>query len=292
MNDSAPKLHHILPISYQSGFAIPDGCVWYFDRRRGTIACEHPKRVAAESHFYTYEPRDIPNATALETFFALHVEGPFWSVLDRLEKQEIPTPDDRMRVSFFSAFMLTRIPAFRSLCAKVFGDAVVSFSKLYPNLEFLDGICRTSSGGIIQPTEPKNNILRKMGHIGMEAGKHLLTLDTHFMYSSPDEPFITTDNPFVLVQMVKDFQPPTVSATSFMKWIPLSAKLAVGFGLPGNRITFTNVEAAKVRKTNTGLATAAGQIILARSRDQLEQILSIIPKEIPDGAASFPSVVF
>src|ERR1017187_6811172 len=52
MNDSAPKLHHILPIRYQSGFAIPDGCVWYFDRRRGTIACEHPKRVAAESHFF------------------------------------------------------------------------------------------------------------------------------------------------------------------------------------------------------------------------------------------------
>ena len=233
----------------------------------------------------------VLNATALETFFASHIEGPFWPVLDRLEKQGIPTNDDRMRISFFAAFMLTRIPAFRGLCAKVFGDAVVSFSKLYPNLEFLDGILRTSSGGIIQPIEPKNNILRQMGQIGTEAGKHLLTLDTHLMYSPPSEPFITSDNPFVLVQMVKDFQPPSVSATSFMKWIPLSEKLAVGFGLPGDHITFINVEALKVRKANVGLATVARQIILVSSREQLEQILSVIPKDPPDGAASFPSIV-
>jgi hypothetical protein len=125
----------------------------------------------------------------------------------------------------------------------------------------------------------------------MDIGKHLLTLDMHFMYSPADEPFITTDNPFTLVQMVKDFQPPTVSATSFMKWIPLSAKLAVGFGLPGNQIYFINIESAKARKINIGAATAARQIVIANNRKQLEEILSTIPKVIPEAAQNFPSVV-
>jgi hypothetical protein len=291
MENNQPKRQHILPQRYQAGFASVDGCVWHLDRRRGIIASTHPKRVAVENHFYTYEPKNDPDATTLETFFANHVEGPFWPVLERIEKQEIPTSNDRMRVAFFAAFMLTRVPAFRELSTKVFGNAIISVSKLYPNLEFLDGLLQKSSGGILKPTEPKNNVLVRMANLGMEIGKHLLTLDTHFMYSPEDEPFITTDNPFVLVQMVKDFQPPTVSATSFMKWIPLSAKLAVGFGLPGNHIYLIKVESAKTRKINIGTATAARQIIIARNRKQLEEILSTIPKGIPDGAHNFPSVV-
>jgi hypothetical protein len=111
------------------------------------------------------------------------------------------------------------------------------------------------------------------------------------MYSPEDEPFITTDNPFVLSQMVKDSQPPTVNATSFMKWIPLSAKLAVGFGLPGDHIYLIKVESVKTRKINIGTATAARQIVIARNRKQLEEILSAIPKYIPDAAQNFPSVV-
>ncbi len=291
MENKQPKGQHILPQRYQAGFADADGCVWHLDRRRGIVASTHPKRVAVENHFYTYEPRSNPDATALESFFANHIETPFWPVLNRIEKQEIPSADDRLRVAFFAAFMLTRVPAFREISAKVFGNAIISVSKIYPNLEFLDGLLQKSDGGILKPIEPKNNVLVRMASLGMEIGKHLLTLDTHFMYSPTDEPFITTDNPFTLVQMVKDFQPPTVSATSFMKWIPLSAKLAVGFGLPGNQIYFIHIESVKARKINIGTATAARQIVIANNRKQLEEILSAIPKDIPEAAQNFPSVV-
>jgi hypothetical protein len=36
--------------------------------------------------------------------------------------------------------------------------------------------------------------------------------------------------------------------------------------------------------------TAARQIVIAQSREQLEQIPAVIPKEVPKGAAGFPSV--
>jgi hypothetical protein len=63
-----PKGQHILPQRYQAGFADADGCVWHLDRRCGMIASTHPKRVAVENHFYTYEPRTNPDATAIEGF--------------------------------------------------------------------------------------------------------------------------------------------------------------------------------------------------------------------------------
>ncbi len=130
-----------------------------------------------------------------------------------------------------------------------------------------------------------------MLRLGYKTGEHLNTLDTHLIYSPAIEPFITTDNPFVLTRMVDDDQTPSISATSFIKWIPVSARLAIGFGVPGNQISFTNVEPAKTRKLNVGLAMAAREIVLARSNEQLEEIVSAIPNEIPQTASAFPSVI-
>jgi hypothetical protein len=247
--------------------------------------------IAVEKHFYTREAPDGHDTTAMETFLSLHVEGPFWPVLERIEKQEMPTSEDRVRMAFFASFLLTRVPAFRDFCANILNKTLVSYPDLRSIVQSLDGILRKSAGGIFMPTAPKNNALNQMGQLGMEVGKHLATLDTHLMYSTIKEPFITTDNPFVLDRIVNDDQIPSVSATSFMKWIPLSAKVAVGFGLPGNMITFTNVEPVNARRANVRLATASRQMILAQSREQLEQILSAIPKQTPHGAANFPSAV-
>jgi hypothetical protein len=265
--------------------------VWVFDRRRGVLACEHPKRVAAENYFYTTESPDSISAAAIESFLAENVEGPFWPVLDRLEKKEMPTSTDRSHLTIFAAFLLTRVPASRDFYANVVYKTIVSYPDLRSIVELLDGVLKTSGGGILIPNTSQNDTLHQMGKLGIEVAQHLGTLDMHFMYSPVDEPFITSDNPFVLDQITNDNQPPSLSATSYMKWIPLSAKLAVGFGLPGNLVTHMNLESIKARNANVRLATAARQIVIARSREQLEQILSIIPKQTPDGAASFPSVV-
>ena len=289
---SNAKRHHFLPRKYQVGFAEPNGPVWYFDRRRGVIASGNPLNVAVERHFYTSETPGSSNPTAMETFLAEHVEGPFWPVLERLERQETPTAGDRSRISIFAGFLLTRVPAFRDFCADVLNDTLISHSNLRSVILSLDGLFAKTDSGFFVPKAPKNNALHQMGKLGIEVAQHLDTLDTHLMYSTASEPFITTDNPFVLDRILNDGQAPTVSATSFLKWIPLSAKVAVGFGLPGNTIYFTNVEPTNARKANLRLATAARQMILARSREQLQQILADMPKETPMGAADFPSVVF
>lgn len=130
-----------------------------------------------------------------------------------------------------------------------------------------------------------------MGHLGIEASKILITLNVHVMFSTEDEPFITSDNPFVFDRMVNDNQLPSVSATSFLKWTPLSAKVAVGFGFKGNRIYFSNMDSTQMRKSNIRFATAARHLLIAKSRKQLEDILAVIPKETPKETAAFPSVL-
>jgi len=293
MSQPNPKRHHILPRKYQAGFAGPDGRVWVFDRRRGSIACENPENVAVEKHFYRSDTANAPDPTSMESFLANHIEGPFWPVLERLERQEIPTSDDRLRISMFAAFLLTRTPTFRKTLTTIISNVMVSFPNLPTHLPKLNEFTQKTAGGLFVPVMPKNASLDKLGQLGIEAGQILCTLNTHFLYAPADEPFITTDNPFVLERMVQDDQAPTVSATSFMKQVPLSAKVAVGFGLPGNTMFMTNVESKKLRDANVRIATAAKQIILSRTKEQLESILSVISKQKTESGSGlgFPSVV-
>lgn len=156
---SNPKRHHILPKQYQSGFAEPGGCVWCFDRRRGIIACENPLNVAVEKNFYTSESPDSPNPAIMESFLAENVEGPFWPVLDSLEKKQVPSGTDIHRIAIFTAFLLTRVAAFREVLTKVLGDVMVNSQNLGSTINSIDGLLKVSNGGIFTPSMPKNNAL-------------------------------------------------------------------------------------------------------------------------------------
>jgi len=288
---SKKKRHHILPQRYQKGFAGTNGFVWYFDRRRGTIACENPLNVAVETNFYTSESLDSENPTIMEDFLAEHVEAPFWPVLDRLEKIQIPTGADRHRLIVFAAFLFTRVSAFRETITKVLADASLRFKNENAATNSLDSFPQKTSADFIPAIIPKNYALHQMGRIGIEASRILMTFNTHVMFSAPNEPFITSDNPFVFDQMVKDNEPPSISAKSFLKWVPLSAKVAIGFGLPGNHIFFSNMDEKQVWNANVRFATAARQIVIARSREQLEKLLAALAKDATKPANSFPSAI-
>lgn len=290
-NMSHKKRHHILPQRYQKGFADLSGRVWYYDRRRGHIACENPLNVAVETNFYTSESTDSPNPAFMEDFLAEHIESPFWPVLETLEKRQIPSSEDRQRVSVFAAFLLTRVVAFRDALTKILGDVMLTSNNLAATMETVPGLFEMSKDGLFIPKMPKNHALNQMGRLGIEATKILLTLNNHFMYSPANEPFITSDNPFVFDKMVNIDEPPSVGAHSYLKWVPLSARVAVGFGLPGNNIFMSEMNVTQVKQANLRFATAARQIIIATTKHQLEEVLSIIPKNPPGSATAFPSAI-
>jgi hypothetical protein len=129
-----------------------------------------------------------------------------------------------------------------------------------------------------------------MMRLGREITMDLMKLDTHLIYSPPDEPFVTTDNPFVFVRIIDDDEPPTIGAKSFLKLLPLSARVAVGFGLPGNTIWASGANSSQARKHNLSVVGAAWDIVLANSREQLESLLPTFPAETPRGPGKYPTV--
>ena len=290
---SKKKRHHILPQRYQKGFAGSDGFVWYYDRRRGIIACENPLNVAVETNFYTSESAGSENPAIMEDVLAEHVEAPFWPVLDKLEKIpiQIPTGAERERIIVFAAFLFTRVSVFREAITKVLADVTLRFKSKNSTANSLNSLPEGTTTAFIPAIIPKNYALHQMGQIGIEASKILMTFNTHVMFSAPNEPFITSDNPFVFDQMVKVDEPPSISATSFLKWVPLSAKVAVGFGLPGNHMLFSKMDEKQVWNANVRFAAAARQIVIAKSREQLEKLLATFPKEAPKPASGFPSAI-
>ena len=285
------RRHHILPKRYQKGFAGSNGLVWYYDKRRGSVACENPLNVAVETNFYTSENANSENPAIMEDLLAEHIEKPFWPVLDKLEKAEVPTGEERERLIIFSAFLFTRVSAFREAITKVLADVTVKFQNENTATNSSDSFPSKKSADFIPAIIPKNYALHQMGQVGIEASKILMTFNTHIMFSAQNEPFVTSDNPFVFDQMVKDDEPPSISAKSFLKWVPLSAKVAVGFGLPGNHMFFSNMDEKQVYNANVRFVTAARQIIIARSREQLEKLLAALPKDAPKPASNFPSAI-
>lgn len=287
---SEPKRHHLLPRHYQAGFSSDgNGELWVFERRKQRIRSAYPSNTSVENHFYSWaSPSDRPSS--LESMLAKGIEGPFWPVRDRLDAQQFPDYADRFRLAYFCAFLLVRIPAFRALYEHAFTSGIAAHPRLERDIELINDLFRQSPSGLFLPVTPKNARLRQMVDMAMEVGKHLLTLDIHFMSSYPEEPFITTDNPFVLDRLIDQGQKPSVKADGFLKWIPLSAKTAVGFGEPGDNITWTNVIPPKVHRTNRALAAVATDLVIAGSKEQLSKVVAGL-SPMPPHPTCFPSEI-
>lgn len=285
---STSKRHHTLPQRYQSGFSAEKaGGLWVFDRKQQKIWPAHPPNTAVEREFYTWESSTGPEARALESTLANLIEGPFWPVLDRLDARGMPDSTDRVRLAFFCAFLLVRVPAFRAGFHYQFSSAVASYPNLARDAALLDGLFQQTPSGLMLPAATKNQALQKMLDMGLQIGQYLLTLDTHFMYSESEEPFITTDAPFGLIRMVDEGQAKGVMAPGFLKWVPLSGRTAVGFGEPGNTITGTVVIPSKARRRNLALAAATSNLVIAGTEEQLKAVVAGLNPE-PPPAGAFP----
>ena len=70
----------------------------------------------------------------------------------------------------------------------------------------------------------------------------------------------------------------------------ISARVAIGFGLPGNTIWASKANPSQARKHNLSVVGAAWDIVLANSREQLESLLTAFPTETPRGPGKSPTV--
>src|ERR1051325_9073544 len=175
---SEPKWHHTIPRRYQAGFAhVVDGPLWRFERSKQRIRRANPENTAVRKHFYRWERPGSTKPTAIETFLADSVEDPAWPVLDKLDRREAPSQLDRLRLSFFCAFLLVRVSAFRASFEFAFAEAVVRHAARARNTAPLDELFQKTASGILIPRAHKDQSLTNMIDIGMKVGRYLMTLD-------------------------------------------------------------------------------------------------------------------
>ena len=286
---SEPKWHHTIPRRYQAGFAhVAGGPLWRFERSKQRIRRANPENTAVRKHFYRWDKPGSVKPAAIETFLADSVENPVWPVIDKLDRRETPDQLDRMRLAFFSAFLLARVSAFRASFDFQFAATVVRHPDLARDAAALDGLFEKTPSGLLIPSASKDQSLVMMVDIGMKVGRYLMTLDTHLLFSDPSEPFVTTDNPFGLVRIVDSGQEKGIMVPGFLKVVPLSAKTAVGFGEVGDTIWFTEVSAEKMRRNNRKLASQATEYVIAGSEKQLRALVHDLPVE-PPHPSTFPT---
>jgi hypothetical protein len=195
-----------------------------------------------------------------------------------------------VRLSFFCAFLLARVSAFRASFEFQFASTVVRYPDLARDAAALDELFEKTASGILIPRANKDRSLTEMINIGMKVGHYLMTLDTHLLFSDTSERFITTDNPFGLVRIVDHGQEKGIMAPGFLKVIPLSAKTAVGFGAVGDTISFTEVSPEKMRRNNRELASQATEFVIAGSEEQLRTLVHGLSVETPH-PRTFPTVL-
>jgi hypothetical protein len=283
---SEPKWHHTIPRRYQTGFAhVADGPLWRFERSKQRIRRANPENTAVRKHFYRWDRPGSVKPTAIETFLADSVENPAWPVIAKLDRREAPNELDRMRLSFFCAFLLVRVSAFRANFAFQFAATVLRHPDLASDAAAL---FQETPSGILIPRADKDQSLVKMVELGMQIGKYLMTLDTHLLFADPGEPFITTDNPFGLVRLADHGQEKGIMVPGFLKVVPLSAKTAIGFGEIGDTIWATEVSAEKMRRNNRKLASQATEFVIAGSEEQLRALVHDLPVEAPH-PSTFPA---
>lgn len=118
------KRHHYIPRFYLNGFIDPDNepYIWVYQKGEEQIIKSTATDIALEKHFYTFTTSE--GSKDSETFENMlsEIEGQAAAVFNKIKKYEVLNEEDRVALSIFLAFMLTRVPHFRDNVVKTSVD--------------------------------------------------------------------------------------------------------------------------------------------------------------------------
>lgn len=295
---ASAKRHHYLPQRYQRGFSARlDGRVWVHSRTRARTTLLAPKNNAVESYFYSRDLVDGSKDPLVETFLAEKVEGATWAVLDALDGAGIVdangTPDGTAiaRLAIFVAYLLVRTPEYRRSASD---GALERLQKIIQNAdsddaEALDGVAlrmrmlglgefdrEALRAEVRSAKEPgwytQNHAVRSLLIVGNDVIDALRTLDVTILTAPPEEPFITTDNPLLLINASYPGNDYGVASDGVFKFVPLTKSSAISYGSRGRNFLGCRLDATRARRLNVDLASKCGDLIVGASEEQVATI--------------------
>lgn len=291
---STPKRHHILPKFFLDRFCR-DGQLWVYDRARDAYRRQPPINTAVVRDYYTAIAPSGEKNTEIESILA-RLEGQTKPVLEKLDRAEELTGEERGTLALFIAFFQTRVPDFERSVSQLtgaMGKAVVrtAFADVdRARASLADHERKTGRSLRVTPeqmvefvasdeytvTASRNVYLLSMLKIAKELTPVFGRLDWHVLHAPRGRSFVVSDSPVVIVAPARaepSFYGVGILTPGAVKFVPLGAGTLLAMGDEGLGFDHRQVDKTTLRQLNLELSARAEDYLFGPDEPLLRSLV-------------------
>lgn len=289
-----PKRHHFLPEFYLNGFTR-DGLLWLYDRERKQYRCQTPHNTAIIRYYYAFENEKGEKDYSVEQFLSV-IEGKAKAAISKLEARDVITPEERLHLAQFIAFLMVRSPKFHRVVNEMADAAAKQIVKhAIPTVEAAGELVRQHS----QKTENeeitpesmfefihdekfkmvmnRDFVISAMLDQAEKVTLEIAMMDWLVVHTDRRSAFITTDEPigFIVPDEFRRSGEPVLGLGShkITKIVPLSRSVALLIGHHGGGFGHIDSCREQVRDLNIAVATECDTYVLGRDEALVRSVV-------------------
>lgn len=312
MTNTVPftKKQHYIPQFYLKNFSQDAERLYIYDKskgERGEIRHQTTVEVAHQNHFYTYRTKNGTKEN-LEDFFC-RFEGDAATIIEKVHKSKVITPEEKEKLALFIAFLYTRTPASKSrteetiqlvgeaVSRKMFANTSKEWMKKFfkeklgqdmsdEEIEDLKDFAQDPKRSRIEFDVPKEYWIKNMLQMAVEIAPLFFGMDWLFVFTDRPYALITSDNPFLLVPPDDHdkFRGVGLMTDKARKIIPLRSNMCLVMGdlVENPAIRFGNVEKNFFRQVNEHLVLECERFCFSPEEGKLQKLVKELkPYSIP-----------
>lgn len=274
-----PKRHHFVPEFYLRSFAR-DGLLYVFDREKAEYRRQPPRNTAVIGHYYATMKEDGEKDYGVEHLLS-RIEGLAKPVIEKLDEGRDIGPEERVRLSYFLAFLFNRVPKFEREIDQIADSAAKLWLKhMFPTVESVEAYFASTEEDrecsapdfldFIQNEEyelvgNRNNTVHTMLEQTPKIAQSLAMMAWDVMHCDDRSAFITTDSPFGL--LLSDEQRASgaailgVGSPEITKAVPITKGTALLIRGAGVSLSHYRLNREQVREVNVAVAAECERYI-------------------------------
>ena len=291
---SVPKRHHIIPKFFLERFSR-DAFLSVYDRDCDEFRRQAPINTAVIKDYYTFAEPDGQKNVEIEQGLAI-LEGATKPVLEKLDRFETLTQNERATVALFVALLQTRVPDFeRSVDELMGGLAKRLLREAFANPERARASLRSYERDTGKPltASPEQMVefvasdaytvktdrryyLATMVRLASEVAPLLLTLNWNVLHAPDSKAFAVTDSPFIIIAPSgtrNDSYGAGIMTPGAVKFVPLGRRTALYMGDSGSQLTHVDIDKRAVRRLNLELTVRAERYVFAADEELVRSLV-------------------
>lgn len=293
-----PKKMHYIPNFYLKLFADENHKIWVYDRVGNKYWNQLTSKVARIKNYYAFSDKNGIKNYSVDRYIT-DVENATKFILDKINKNESITMDEKITLSIFLALLQTRIPEWEHITNEFIDKFMKSINKRIFNSpeatkKIIDNLNKSrNKESIVNPEEffsiinntdsykveyTRENIIPLMINITISVSQCLVKKDWIILNIDTNHEFITSDNPFILIPSKEQIEKQLgigVDTPGVKKFIPLSSNRGVTIFDDGFAIGNFYLEEPYISTYNKLVARDSKRFIFSKSKRVLEDIVGL-----------------